>query len=147
MSTCENYLVRKITRKLFGKPKRAEFPLQLTHSDICAPIIVRARFYAIYINTFIDYFKYFGYVHLISHKSKALECFKRYMNEFENQLVKSTTVLRTIQECEYLSKQFDELYTTKGVIGQLTTPYTSQQNGVAEKRNRTLLNITKSKMT
>ncbi|XP_075088370.1 uncharacterized protein LOC142170372 [Nicotiana tabacum] len=42
MTTCENCLAGKITRKPFGKAKRADFPLQLIHSDICGPMNVRS---------------------------------------------------------------------------------------------------------
>ena len=44
---------------------------------------LRERFGATLFITFIDDFMRFGYVYLISHKSKALECFKRYLNEVE----------------------------------------------------------------
>ena len=104
MSTCENCLARKITRKPFGKAKRAEFPLQLIHSDICGPMNVRTRSGALYFITFIDDFTRFCYVYLISYKSEALECFKRYLNEVENQLDKSIKALRTDRGREYLSK-------------------------------------------
>ncbi|XP_019261101.1 PREDICTED: uncharacterized protein LOC109239051 [Nicotiana attenuata] len=127
MPTCENCLAGKITRKPFGKAKRVVFPFQLIHSDICGPMNVRSRFGAAYFIIFIDDFTRFGYVYLISHKSEALECFKRYMNEVENQLDKSIKVLRTDRRREYLSKQFEELCTVKGIIRQLTTPYTPQQ--------------------
>ena len=88
----------------------------------------------------------FGYVYLISHKSEALESFKRYLNEVENQLDKSIKALRTDRGREYLSKQIEELCTEKGIIRQLTTPNKPQQNGVAERRNRTLLDMTRSMM-
>ena len=68
------------------------------------------------------------------------------MNEVENQLDKRIKVLRTDRGREYLSKQFEELCTKKGIIRQLTTLYTPQQNGVAERRNRTLLDMTRSMM-
>ena len=42
LSTCENFLAKKMSRKPFGKRTRAELPLQLIHSDICGPMNVRA---------------------------------------------------------------------------------------------------------
>ena len=50
---------------------------------------VRARSGARYFITFVDDFTRFGYVFLIYYKSEALECFKIYMNEVENQLHKA----------------------------------------------------------
>jgi hypothetical protein len=54
--------------------------------------------------------------------------------------------LRTNRGCEYLSKQFRELCENKGIHRQLTIPETLQQNGVAERRNRTLLEMVRSMM-
>ena len=84
LSTCEHCLKGKLTRKLFGKATKAEFPLQLIHSDVCGPINVRARHGAYYFITFIDDYSRYGLVYLISHKSEALSCFKNFMNMVEN---------------------------------------------------------------
>ena len=83
---CEHCLVGKATRLPFGKAKRATLPLQLIHYDICGPMNVRAQHGAHYFITFIDDFTRYGHVYLISHKSKALECFKR-CRLVENQLI------------------------------------------------------------
>ena len=69
------------------------------------------------------------------------------MRLVESQLDKSIKALRTNHEHEYLSEQFKELCDEKGIARQLTMPYTPQQNGVAEKRNRTLLEMVRSMMT
>ena len=76
-SPCEHCLAHKSTRKPFGKGTRAEYPLMLIHSDICGPMNVRARHGAWYFITFIDDYSRYGYVYLISHKSEALECFRK----------------------------------------------------------------------
>ncbi|KAK4838535.1 hypothetical protein QYF36_014541 [Acer negundo] len=107
---------------------------------------VRARQEASYFITFINDFTCFGHVYLISHISEALDCFKIFMNLVENQLDKKIKVLRTDQGREYLSNQFNELCNEKGIERQLTIPYTPQQNGVAERRNRTLLEMVRSMM-
>ena len=83
---CEPCLARKATRKPSGMGKRVDYPLQLIHSDICGPMNVRARHGASYFIIFIDDFTRYGHVHLISHKSEALECFRLYLIEIENQL-------------------------------------------------------------
>ena len=108
---------------------------------------VRERHGGFYFITFIDDYTRYGHVYLIFHKSEALDCFRRYMRLVQNQLDKSIKALRTNHEHEYLSEQFKELYDEKGIARQLTMPYTPQQNGVAEKRNRTLLEMVRSMMT
>ena len=68
LPVCEQCLTRKATRLLFGKAKRACFPLELIHSDIYGPMNVRARHGAQYFITFIDDLTRFNHVYLISHR-------------------------------------------------------------------------------
>ena len=55
--------------------------------------------------------------------------------------------LRTDRGREYLSEQFKTLCDEKGIARQLTIPGTPQQNGVVERRNRTLLDMVRSMMS
>ena len=144
LSTCEYCLQGKAIRKPFGKAVTAE--LQLIHSNICGPMNVRARHGASYFITFIDDYTRYGHVYLISLKSQALDCFIQYINEVENQLDRKIKALRTDRGREYLSKKFAKLCNDKGILRQLKTPRTPQQNGVVEWRNRTLLEMVRSMM-
>ena len=107
---------------------------------------VRARHGVIYFITFVDDFTRYSHVYLISHKSEALECFRRFMNLVENQTERTIKTLKTNCGCEYLSEQFKELCNEKEIRRQLTIPHTPQQNSVAERRNHTLLEMFKSMM-
>jgi transposase InsO family protein len=146
LPTCEHCLAGKSTRKPFGKGIRATIPLELIHSDVCGPMNVRVRHGASYFITFIDDFTRYGHVYLVSHKSKALDYFRRFMNLVENQIERTIKTLRTDRGRKYLSKQFRELCENKGIRRQLTSLRTSQQNGVAERRNQTLLDMVRSMM-
>ncbi|GJW67679.1 retrotransposon protein, putative, ty1-copia subclass [Tanacetum coccineum] len=48
---------------------------------------------------------------------------------------------------EYLSQEFLDHLRSRGIISQLTPPYTPQHNGVSERRNRTLLDMVRSMMS
>jgi len=96
---------------------------------------------------FIDDFTRSGHVYLISHKSEALDYFIRYTNLVKNKLSTKIKALRTDRGCEYLFEQFKKIYDEKGIARQLTIPYTPQQNGVAERRNRTLFDMVRLMMT
>ena len=146
LPTCEPCLASKATRKSFGKAHRASAPLDLIHSDICGPLNVRNRTNKPYFITFIDDFSRYGHIYLISHKSEALRCFEAYLNEVENKLERKVKTLRKDRGREYLSEQFKELCSERGIVRQLTMPYTPQQNGVAERRNRTLMDMVRSMM-
>ena len=107
---------------------------------------LRARHGAFYFITFIDDYTRFGFGYLISHKFEGLSCFNTYRNFVENQLDRKIKALRTDQGREYLSDQFRNLCNEKAIKHQLSIPRTLQQNGVAEQRNRTLLEMVRSMM-
>ena len=91
-------------------------------------------------------FTRFGHVYLISHRFDALACFKRYSKLVENQLNTKIKSLWTDRGREYLSDLFKEYCVEKGISRQLTIPYMLQQNGMAERRNKTLLDMVRSMM-
>ena len=143
---CEPCLARKACRKPFGKAVKATQLVELIHSNICGPMNVKACHGASYFLTFIDDYMRYGYILLIAHRYEALDCFKRFVAEVENRHEKSLKALRTNRGREYLSNQFKDLCEEKGIRRQLTISNTSQQNGVAERRNRTLLDMVRSMM-
>ena len=80
-------------------------------------------------------------------KSKTFEKFKEFRAEVENQLGKHIKVIRSDQGGEYLLRDFKDYFTEQGIISQLTALGIPQQNGVAERRNRTLLDMVRSMMS
>ncbi|KAL4361053.1 hypothetical protein GQ457_04G019690 [Hibiscus cannabinus] len=82
-----------------------------------------------------------------SQRSGALEKFKEFKNEVQNQHGESIKALRSDRGGEYLSQDFDELLKECGIVSQLTPPGTPQWNGVSERRNRTLLVMVRSMMS
>lgn len=76
--------------------------------------------------------------YLLKEKSNAFEMFKKFKEVVENGTEKSINMLRTDPSGEFCSKEFT-LYCEKvDIERKYTTPYTLQQNGVVERRNRTV---------
>ena len=101
---------------------------------------------ASYFFTLINDYSRYGYVYLLSHCYEALDCFKCFVAKVENKHEKGLKTFRTDRGREYLSDQFKEFYEEKGILRHLTIPRSSQQNGVAEMMNKTLLDMTRSMM-
>ena len=74
-------------------------------------------------------------------KSEAFEKFKEFRAEVENQLGKHIKTIRSDRGYEYLLRDFKDYLAKNGIISQLTAPGTPQQNDVAKKRNKTLLDM------
>ncbi|GJY81507.1 putative RNA-directed DNA polymerase [Tanacetum coccineum] len=144
---CESCLLGKMTKSPFtGTCERGEGLLDLVHTDVCGPFRSATKDGKRYYVTFTDDFSRYGYVYLIKHKSDTFEVFKRYQNEVENQLGRKIKVLRSDRGGEYLSIEFFDHLKNYGIVSQLTPPRTPQLNGVAERRNRTLLDMVRSMM-
>ncbi|TYK25935.1 gag/pol protein [Cucumis melo var. makuwa] len=85
--------------------------------------------------------KRYGYLYLMEHKSEALEKFKEYKAEVENLLSKKIKILRSDRGGEYMDLRFQDYIIEHGIQSQPSAPGTPQQNGVSERRNRTLLDM------
>ena len=84
-----------------------------------------------------NYFRY-GYVCLMHRKSNALDKFKEFKAELENQLGKQLKALLSNRGGKYMSGELNYFLKEHGIISQLIALGIPQQNGVSERRNRTL---------
>jgi len=94
-----------------------------------------------YFMTLIDDATRYCYVFLLKTKDEAFECFKTYKAEVENQLEKKIKCVRSDRGGEYFSNEFDLFCSENGIIHERTPPYSPQSNGVAERKNRTLMDL------
>ncbi|CAI7904305.1 unnamed protein product [Closterium sp. NIES-54] len=73
----------------------------------------------------------------VAKKSDALREFQKWLVLVERQTKKSVLTLRSDQGGEFLGKEFTDFVDGKGIVHDLTCPYTPQQNGMAEREMRT----------
>ncbi|MGG6712807.1 UNVERIFIED_CONTAM: transposase family protein, partial [Salmonella enterica subsp. enterica serovar Weltevreden] len=97
-----------------------------------------------YVVTFIDDSTRFCYVYLLSSKDEAMEKFKVFKTEVELQLDCKIKKLQKDRGGEYYDPPFFE---SCGIVHELTAPYTPQQNGIAERKNRTLKEMVNSMLS
>ena len=110
-----------------------------------------------YFVTFIDDYSRFVTVHTLKSKNEAYDRFVDFAllaeNKFglkmqnfqlEGELGLNIKQFRSDNGGEYVSRRFLEFCTSRGIENQLTVPYTPQQNGVAERMNRTLVEMARS---
>ncbi|KAL0373444.1 UNVERIFIED_CONTAM: hypothetical protein Sradi_3260100 [Sesamum radiatum] len=148
LPTCESCLKGKMTKKRFvGQSAIAKGLLDLVHTDVCGPLSIPARGGFSYFITFTDDHSWYGYVYLMRYKSEAFGRLKEYRLEVENQTNRKIKALRSDRGGEYLSDEFIDYLKENGILSQWTPPGTPQLNGVAERRNRTLLDMVRSMMS
>ena len=145
---CEPCLMGKMTRTPFnGIVERATDLLGIIHTDVCGPMSVSTRNGYRYFVTFTDDLSRYGYIYLMKHKSETFDKFKEFQKEVENQLNKKIKHLRSDRGGEYLSFEFEMHLKECGIVPQRTPAGTPQNNGVSERRNRTLLDSVRSMMS
>lgn len=72
-------------------------------------------------------------------RSELFPIFKSYCAEVQNQFGVSICKFRSDNALEYMSSPFQQFMTDQGIIHQTFCPYTPQQNGVAKRKNRNLI--------
>lgn len=142
---CECCLEGKLTRLSFPKHSnsRSSNILDLVHTDLCGPVIPSTNAGKSYVMTMVDDYSRYTKIYLLSAKSDAKHCFKQYVAEMENKFEKRLKSYRSDRGGEYLNQWLDAFCQEKGITNQTTLPYTPQQNGVAERKNRYLIEMTR----
>ncbi|KAL0278108.1 UNVERIFIED_CONTAM: hypothetical protein PYX00_000019 [Menopon gallinae] len=144
---CEICARGKIHQLPFKKStSRSENALDLVHSDICGPMKVRSAGGARFFVTFIDDYSRYTEVYMLKNKSDVLEKFKVFKARVENFTGRKIKCIRTDNAREYLSKEFKNILEECGISRQLSAEYTPQQNGIAERANRTLIEMARCLM-
>ena len=145
---CGSCLLGKQARKVFPKATtyRASETLELLHGDLCGPIRPNTPAGKKYIFVVIDDHTRYMWSMLLKEKSEAFEKFKRLRKTVEQETGKKIITFRTDRGGEFVSRDFNDYCESTGIRRHLTAPYTPQQNGVVERRNRTLMEMTRSIM-
>jgi transposase InsO family protein len=106
--------------------------------------------------TFTDDYSRYGYIYPIKERSEALDNFKIFKAEVENQLDKRIKIVRSDRGGEYYGRHtpfgqvpgpFAKFLQENGIVAQYSMSGEPQQNGVAERRNRTLMDMVRSMMS
>ncbi|RVW53763.1 Retrovirus-related Pol polyprotein from transposon TNT 1-94 [Vitis vinifera] len=141
--TCESCELRKQHRKSFPQnmSKRATHKLELVHSNICGPMSTASLSNNVYFALFIYDLSKMTWVYFLKTKSQVLSVFKSFKKMVETQSGQKVKVLRTDNGGEYTSKEFNVFCQEARYVHQLIAPYSPQQNGVSERKNRTVMEM------
>ena len=133
---------------MFGKATRQKFnsgkhetkqTLDYVHSNLWGLSQVPFHGGARYFITFIDDYSKRVWVYVLKHKSEAFERFKEWTALMETQIENKLKRLRTNNGLEFCSSDFENFCKSKGIARHRTVRHTPQQNGLAERMNRTLI--------
>lgn len=142
LPSCEACQYGKQARLPFKQASwRATEKLQLIHTDLAGPQRIASLNESKYYIIFIDDFTRMCWIYFLKSKSEVAGVFWRFKQWIEKQSGCMIQVLRSDNGKEYTSEQFTTFCEGAGIEHQFTAPYTPQQNGVSERKNRTIMEM------
>nr|GEX11683.1 putative ribonuclease H-like domain-containing protein [Tanacetum cinerariifolium] len=153
-------LVRGLPSKVFendktcvackkGKQHRASFktkpissvnqPLYRLYMDLFGPTFVQSLNKKSYCLLVIDDYSRFTWVFFLATKDETSPILKTFITGLENQLSLKVKVIRSDNGTEFKNHDLNQFYGMKGIKREFSVPRTPQQNGIAERKNKTLI--------
>jgi hypothetical protein len=121
------------------KEIRSTEKLQLVHSDVFGSMQTVLFGGNRYFVSFIDDYSRCVKVYFMQTKSEVLEKFKQFESMVTNGTGMRIKALRTDGGGEFISRTFEKFLEEKGIRHEKTVAHTPEQNNVAERMNRTLV--------
>ncbi|GKB40799.1 putative ribonuclease H-like domain-containing protein [Tanacetum coccineum] len=127
-ASCKAKLVKSISK-----------PLHMLHMDLFGPTNVKSLMKKSYYLVVTDDFSRFSWVFFLATKDETSGILKTFITEIENQLDYKVKVIRSDNGTEFKNSVMNQFCEIKGIKREFSIASTPQQNGVAERRNRTLI--------
>lgn len=143
---CKGCIAGKLTNTSFSSHSRISTTQELEriHSDVCGPLhppsFQKSKFFV----TFIDDWSRMLFAYPIRTKDQVSEKINHFINLVHNQKDKRMKKIRTDNGGEYINRSVQNTTERFGIVHEKSPPYTPQMNGVAERFNRTIVEMIRS---
>ncbi|GJZ45100.1 putative ribonuclease H-like domain-containing protein [Tanacetum coccineum] len=119
-------------------------PLFMLHMDLFGPTFVSSLIHKKYCLVVTDDYSRFIWVFFLTSKDETSEILKNFIKVIENLVDKKVKIIRSDNGTEFKNKVIDDFCKEKGIKREYIIARTPQQNGVAERRNRTLIDAART---
>nr|GEZ58174.1 putative ribonuclease H-like domain-containing protein [Tanacetum cinerariifolium] len=143
---CNGITFTKLVR---GKQHRATFTtkrsfsinkcLHLLYIDLFGPVKPQTISHKKYTLVIVDEYSRYTWVYCLKKKSDASDCIMSFIRQIENLNDTKVKQLRSDNGTEFKNHTLEAFCDEKGILQNISSPCTPEQNGVAERRNRTLI--------
>lgn len=138
---CEVCEAGKATRLPFDTShSKTTKQLEIIHSDVMGPFDESTEGYK-YVVTFIDDFSRHTTVIGLFQKGEVPQMFRQYLETMEARTNRRIQHLMSDNGGEFVNRVLEDYMGSRGITHRRTVPYTPQQNGIAERMNRTLMDM------
>ena len=143
---CEACEIGKSTIKPFPTATKPDNVLDIIVSDVCGLLPVKSFNGAIYFQTIIDVCSDYTEVKLLKSKDDTNQFVIQFVEMVKTQLKSKPKIFKSDNGGEYVNHKLTTYLQNKGIIFQNTVPHCPQQNGISERKNRTLMDATRTVM-
>ncbi|GJR15675.1 putative ribonuclease H-like domain-containing protein [Tanacetum coccineum] len=127
-ASCKSKIQNSITQPLF-----------MLHMDLFGPTFMSSLMNKKYCLIVTDYYSRFTLVFFLATKDETSDILKRFITEIENLVDKKVKIIKCDNGTEFKNRVMSEFCEQKGIKREFSVARTPQQNGVAERRNMTLI--------
>ncbi|GKD01751.1 putative ribonuclease H-like domain-containing protein [Tanacetum coccineum] len=124
--------------------KSTILPLHLLHMDLFGPTFIKSLMKKMYCLVVTDDYSRFTWVFFLATKDETSGILKSFINGLENIVDHKVKVIRCDNGTEFKNREMNQFCEMKGILRQFIIARTPQQNGVAKRRNRTLIEAAKT---
>ncbi|GJX53207.1 putative ribonuclease H-like domain-containing protein [Tanacetum coccineum] len=132
-ASCKTKLVNYVTK-----------PLHNLHMDLFGPTSVSSLNHKWYCLVVTGDFSWFTWTFFLKSKDETSNILRNFITEIENLKDLKVKIIRCDNEGEFRNKEMDEFCSRKGIKREFSNARTPQQNGVAERRNKTFIEATRT---
>nr|GEX70306.1 hypothetical protein [Tanacetum cinerariifolium] len=140
-----------------GKAKRKSFRtkitpsskrrLQLLHMDLCGPMRVASINRKRYVLVIVDDYSRYTWTHFLRSKDETPEVLIHFIRLVQRGLHAQVRIVRTNKGTKFLNKTLHAYFASEGILHQTSVARTPKQNGVVERRNRTLVEAARTMLS
>ena len=118
---------------------KATTPFELIHSDVWGPTSISSFNGFRYYICFVDDYSKFTWLYPLKRKSEAYSVFVNFERMVKTQFNSNIKIFRSDNGKEFLNNAFGSFLQSLGIVHHTSCPYTPEQNGVAERKHRYLI--------
>jgi transposase InsO family protein len=119
-------------------------PLEMLHMDLFHPIDYISIDGNKYCLVIINDYSRFTWVFFLQDKSETQEVLKKFLKRSQNEFDAKVKNIRSDNGSEFKNTQVEDYFDQEGIKHEFSAPYTLQQNGMAERKNKTLIESTRT---
>jgi transposase InsO family protein len=121
-----------------------DMPLELLHMDLFGPIAYISIGGSKYHLVIVDDYSRFTWIFFLQEKSQTQETLKGFLRRAQNEFRLRIKNIISDHGTEFKNSQIEGFLEDESIKHEFSSPYTPQQNGVVERKNRTPLDMART---